>query len=277
MLSEAMHLQTVGETLRFPVKRGETARRVPASIFSFVPFVNQIAMTARSLFIVIALGVSLGLGYYFLAPLLKTLPRMARLRAYLADPAARADWQISAGARCGDAPFLLPTTGYLGFGYGDSWGPGHRHQGFDLFGPTGLGATPVVAAYPGYLTRLPDWKSTVIIRAPRDPLSPSRQIWTYYTHLADARGSSFISADFPPGTTEQYVEAGTLLGYQGNYSGDLGNPVGMHLHFSIVQDDGTGHFKNELNIENTLDPSPYLGLRGNVNDDWSSPVVCGDR
>ncbi|MGH2521877.1 MAG: hypothetical protein ACRDH2_05165 [Anaerolineales bacterium] len=48
----------------------------------------------------------------------------------------------------------------------------------------------------------------------------------------------------------------------------------MHLHFSIVQDDGRGRFKNELKIENTLDPSPYLGLRGKVSDDWSKPVTC---
>jgi hypothetical protein len=61
----------------------------------------------------------------------------------------------------------------------------------------------VVAAYAGYLTRLPDWKSSVIIR-------------------------------------------------------------------------GTGHFKNELKIENTLDPSPYLGLKGSVDDDWSRPITCSE-
>ena len=95
--------------------------------------------------------------------------------------------------------------------------------------------------------------------------------------MADPKGNAFISADFLPGTTEQYVEAGTLLGYQGNYSGDPGNPIGMHLHFSIVKDDGRGRFLNELKIENTLDPSPYLGLKGNVNDDWSEPVKCGNQ
>jgi len=60
----------------------------------------------------------------------------------------------------------------------------------------------------------------------------------------------------------------------GNYSGEAGNPTGIHLHFSIVQDDGTGHYKNELKIENTLDPSPYLGLAGSLYADWSKPVVC---
>ena len=85
-------------------------------------------MTARSLSLVIALGIVLGLSYYFLAPLLPTLPRMARLRTYLTDPAAHAGWQIVAGERCGDAPFILPTTGYLGFGYGDADAPPAFHH-----------------------------------------------------------------------------------------------------------------------------------------------------
>jgi len=218
-------------------------------------------------------GVGFSLGYYFLTPFIKTLPRLARLREYFDDPAAHPDWQLKIGARCGEAPFIIPTNGYLGFGYGDAWRLGQHHQGFDIFAPTGLGETPVVAAYPGYLTRLSDWKSTVIIRIPSDPLELSRQIWTYYTHLADPHGNSFISEAFPPGTSEHWVEAGTLLGHQGNYSGDPDNPVGIHLHFSIVKDDGQGRFLNELQIENTYDPSPYLGLHGSVGDAW--PVTCG--
>ena len=70
---------------------------------------------------------------------------------------------------------------------------------------------------------------------------------------------SFIAAEFPPGTTEKFGNAGELLGYQGNYSGDPQNPVGVHLHFSITKDDGQGKYLNELKIQNTLDPSPYLG------------------
>src|SRR5690348_4590239 len=114
--------------------------------------------------ILVVVGAGLGLGYiYFARPFAETAGHVSRLREYLNDPGAHADWQITAGTRCGDAPFVLPTTGYLGFGYGDSWSLGKRHQGFDIFGPTSLGATPVVAAYDGYLTRLADWKSTVII------------------------------------------------------------------------------------------------------------------
>jgi hypothetical protein len=65
-----------------------------------------------------------------------------------------------------------------------------------------------------------------------------------------------------------------LLGYQGDYSGEPGKPVGVHLHFSIVKDNGNGTFLNELEINNTLDPSPYLGLTLNKNDHPRFPISC---
>jgi murein DD-endopeptidase MepM/ murein hydrolase activator NlpD len=204
--------------------------------------------------------------------------RLLRLRQYLSDPAGHA-WQIRAGARCGDAPFLLPSDGYIGFVWGDSFRLGHVHQGIDIFGPSGpdgLGQTPVVAAYDGTLTRLPEWRSAVIIRIADDPLQPGRQIWTYYTHMADAQGRSFIDAAFPPGTSEKFVRAGTLLGHQGNYSADPASPTGMHLHFSIVRDDGTGHFRNELVFANTLDPTPYLGVEVNAQRLGRGLAVCDE-
>jgi hypothetical protein len=134
--------------------------------------------------------------------------------------------------------------------------------------------TPVVSAYPGFLTRLPDWKSTVIVRVPDDPLQPGRQIWLYYTHLADEEGNSFISPEFPPGTFDVPVDLGTFLGYQGDYSGDPNNPTGIHLHFSIVEDDGSGQFRNELDIRNTLDPSPYFGLALNGYENRDQVPLC---
>lgn len=206
-----------------------------------------------------------------------TARRASRLRTYWQDTTAHEDWAIQAGERCGDAPFVMPTDGLIGFLWGDSFRPGHIHQGIDIFGPTGpdgLGETPVVAAYDGYLTRLPDWRSSVILRIPEDPRQPGRQIWLYYTHMADATGESFIDAAFPPGTFDVFVSAGTLLGYQGNYSADPDNPTGLHLHFSIVQDDGSGQFRNELDIRNTLDPSPYLGIEVNADIDSGELSVC---
>lgn len=216
-------------------------------------------------------------GVYFLAihPT-SDFSRSARVMQWIRNPQSHPEWTVSPNTICNDALFSMPTSGFIGYLWDDSFKPGHRHQGIDIFAGTDPGVVPVYAAYDGYLTRQEDWKSTIIIRIPSDPLQPGRQIWTYYTHLADVNGNSLISADFPPGTNEIFVKAGTRLGYQGNYSGTPGSPVGVHLHFSIVRDDGSGKYLNELEINNTLDPSPYLGLNLNANNSPVLPVVCGD-
>ena len=200
--------------------------------------------------------------------------RYLKFRSWMNDPASHPDWKLTAGSQCGSAPFLIPTDGFAGFLWGDSMGRLHIHQGIDIFDGTEGGITRVVSAYPGYLTRLPEWKSAVIVRVPSNPLDPGQQIWLYYTHMADQFGNSFISDEFPAGTFEKPIEAGVFLGYQGDYSGNPNNPVGVHLHFSIVEDDGTGQFKNELDIANTLDPSPYLGLPLNAAENPDQAPVC---
>ena len=194
---------------------------------------------------------------------------------FIRAPQVHQDWAVEALTTCNKAPFLMPSRGLIGYVWDDSFWIGHRHQGIDIFAGTDIGITPVYAAYDGFLSRSSDWKSTLIIRIPSDPLQPNRQIWTYYTHMADPQGNSLITADFPAGVSEIFVEAGTLLGYQGDYSGEPGNPVGVHLHFSIVKDNGSGAFLNELELNNTLDPSPYLGLTLNKNDQPEFPILCG--
>ena len=236
------------------------------------------ARIRRNLLILIALtvvGSLIGFGaVQYLRSHSTSVNRTSRLMSFLRDPQEHSDWIMPANVRCGTAPFIFPSAGYIGFIWDDSFRPGHRHQGLDIFGGQGPNTTPVLAAYPGYLSRLDDWKSTVIIRIPSDPILPDRQIWTYYTHMADEGGDSFISPDFPPGTHEVFIEAGTLLGYQGNYSGSPGNPTGIHLHFSIVKDDGQGKFLNELEINNTLDPTSYLGLELNANSGVNDIPLC---
>lgn len=204
-----------------------------------------------------------------------TAPRTAQVLEWLRGGGDRQGWRVVALERCGEAPFFMPSNGFIGFLWDDSFYPGHRHQGLDIFGGEENGQAPVYAAFDGYLTRLETWKSSLIIRIPDDPLLPRRQIWMYYTHMANERGEvSYILPDFPAGTNEVFVAAGTLLGYQGNYSGDPNNPVGVHLHFSIVMDDGDGKFLNELEIKNTLDPSPYFGLALNANNNPDAVPVC---
>jgi murein DD-endopeptidase MepM/ murein hydrolase activator NlpD len=222
-----------------------------------------------ALFLVIITGFGLILQTYF-----SNSSRALKVMRFIRQPGSQEELIIPALSRCGDAPFLMPSMGIIGFIWDDSFRPGHRHQGIDIFSGTDVGETPIYAAYDGYLTRQDDWKASLIIRIPSDPLNPDTQIWTYYTHMADPSGTSLISEAFPPGTTEKFVAAGTYLGLQGNYSGTPGNPTGIHLHFSIVRDDGSGVFLNELKIENTLDPSPYFGMALNANENKNDIPVC---
>lgn len=225
-------------------------------------------MKRTTLIVLLLIATCLVIGIYFIyQEYFSDNNRTRRVLQFLRNPESQQATMQSALSRCDDAPFMLPTSGLIGFLWDDSFRPGHHHQGIDIFAGIVAGETPVYAAYAGYLTRLSDWKSSLIIRIPSDPLHPGQQIWTYYTHLAHPSGASLIAEAFPPGSKEVYLSAGTFLGYQGNYSGTPGNPTGVHLHFSIVKDDGRGQFLNELEINNTLDPSPYFGmpLNGNLN------------
>jgi peptidoglycan LD-endopeptidase LytH len=234
-------------------------------------------MTKRTLFWIMMAGILLGLGYYIYWKIRPQTDRSARVVEWIRHPEDHPEWSVHAGSHCQPGtPFIMPTDGLIGYLWDDSFRPGHRHTGLDIFGGTEVGVTPVVAAYPGYLTRLPDWKSAVIVRVPEDPFVPTRQIWLYYTHMADPAGNSFISSDFPPGTAEKYIEAGTFLGYQGNYTGDGTNPSGVHLHFSIVLSDGSGGFLNELEIKNTVNPTPYFGVPLNGKTAPDEVVLCGN-
>jgi hypothetical protein len=180
---------------------------------------------------------------------------------------------------CPGAPWLLPTSGILGVLWNDTRVPpysaDHRHSGLDIFGHGRENTVPVYAVADGLLTRLPGWKSAVVIQHD-DPLRPGEAVWSYYAHMAGAGGKSYIVEDFPPGSVGVPVVAGQLLGYQGVWSGHPLRPGYMHLHFSVVRAAEDGSFLNETVLENTLDPSPYLGIVGNADSgqaNWQ-PVRC---
>ncbi|MEW5987615.1 MAG: hypothetical protein AB1791_13360 [Chloroflexota bacterium] len=212
-------------------------------------------------------GLILVVGLFTAVTLIRTMtdPRnQTFLRWWRGSAAERQSLVTIQREACPGAPFILPADGYIGLLYGDPRGPYSRfrpHQGIDIFSPGAVGQTPVYAAYDGYVTREADWRSTLIQRVPDDPLQPGRQLWLYYTHMAHHdSGEDTIEEAFAPGVRELFVPQGTLLGYTGNYNGDSPRQVGVHLHFSIVLDDGRGGYRNELDIANTLDPSPYLGM-----------------
>lgn len=206
-------------------------------------------------------------------------PGNTALTSWFTDPASRAGLGATFDAPCPGYPFLVPSSGLVGgLPWNAAYGPYtvfNPHPGIDIFGDGPAGTIPVVAAYDGYLTREPNWTSSVIIRHD-DPLHPGQTIWTYYTHMANIAGTeSYIQPEFPPGTSEVFVQQGQIIGYQGLYNGGSGAArIGLHLHFSIVKSDQTGHYLNETIFENTLDPTPYLGLA--LNDPTSDrfPLQC---
>lgn len=197
----------------------------------------------------------------------------------MGNEAQREPLIITQREACPGAPFVLPADGFVGLPYASAGGPYSRanpHQGIDIFSPdrNTPGLTPVYAAYDGYITREDSWRSSLIQRIPDDPLIPGRQIWLYYAHMADAGGNDFIVDQFAPGSRDIYVDRGTLLGYTGNYNGNSPRGIWVHLHFSIVKDDGKGGYLNELEFENTVNPSPYFGMA--LSDTCSLPASgCG--
>ena len=220
---------------------------------------------ARRLRLVLLLGLA-AIGVYLLFRLLGDVadPQSERFRQWWqGDEAQRQALITTQRERCPGAPFVLPADGFIGLLYGDPRAPysaAAPHQGIDIFSPGEAGVTPVYAAYDGAITREAGWRSALIQRVPDDPLQPGRTIWLYYAHMADRDGNSFIEPAFPPGVSELFVPQGTLLGYTGDYNGDSLRDIWVHLHFSIVLDDGRGGYTNELEFANTVDPSPYLGM-----------------
>lgn len=200
----------------------------------------------------------------------------AVIHRWFDDPASRPELTTPRQA-CPGAPFILPSSGLVGLLWGDPAAPYNvfnRHTGLDIFGDGEPGTVPVYAVYDGYLTRQADWISTVII-AHDDPLNPGRRIWSYYTHMASKDGSqSFIVDAFPPGTDGVFVKQGTLLGYQGEYAGNVPYGIGMHVHMSLVKSEADGSFKNEAVFSNTLDPSPYFGMQLDSRELPTRPIRC---
>src|SRR5689334_17535711 len=99
------------------------------------------------LVVMVAVGVYL---YYFMRR--RSSPRTDKTYAWFQNQSSLAEYRMKDGTRCGTSPFTLPTDGLIGFIWDDSFRPGHRHSGIDIFGGTDVGITRIHAAYPGYLT-----------------------------------------------------------------------------------------------------------------------------
>lgn len=168
------------------------------------------------------------------------------------------------------APFIVPANGYIGLKYKQPYGDSRgNHAGIDIWASTealngGQRGSPVYAVFDGKLGRT---GSGVEICHPKlDSIRwtqlPSDLVCTYYGHLVDLP-EKFINLPkdtCPKGLVD--VKQGELLGYMDNKD-MVANSGIVHLHFSVViQNPANGCWTNETNLNNTLDPFPYLGING---------------
>ena len=89
---------------------------------------------SKRLTLSIILVVAIVGGYYLYRLYRPASERLFLFRAWMNSPSAHPEWKLTAGSRCGEAPFIFPTDGMVGFLWDDSFRPGHRHQGLDIFG-----------------------------------------------------------------------------------------------------------------------------------------------
>jgi len=171
---------------------------------------------------------------------------------------------------CPDAPWRLPTCGDMGMWW-ITYQLAFMGQGYE-------NSVPVYAVADGLLTRHTDWRDAVAIQHD-DPLRPGEKVWSFYGGMASGWGhESFVVQDFPPGSEGVPVKRGQLLGYQGQWAGQPGMSLWVHLHFAVLPAMGDGSFPAEIvglvggeepapdesELERPLDPSPYLGTVGSV-------------
>jgi hypothetical protein len=163
---------------------------------------------------------------------------------------------------CPSAPWRFPSSG----AFGVQW----RENGLNIFSWGSKNTVPVYAVADGFLTRYSGWEGVLVIRHD-DPLNPGDQVWTVYADMLSASGNeSYIPDDFPPGSIEMPVNAGQLLGYQGEWSGRIYWPMPAHLRFAVVNEIPSSIMMNDDLFKNAVDPTPYLGISLNDGDGSTS-------
>lgn len=153
-------------------------------------------------------------------------------------------------------PLFVPTNGIAA--HKDFLYHEESHPGIDIWtntNGTGLNGTskgyPVYSACSGKVVRVFTPNQEIEIQC--DPLPPeyidavpSLNIKILYSHLGD--GTTKLA--YHSLGMGQRVEAGELVGYQGNISSFVPQNRVVHLHFSVY----------DLNVRRSLDPAPYIGL-----------------
>jgi murein DD-endopeptidase MepM/ murein hydrolase activator NlpD len=123
-------------------------------------------------------------------------------------------------------PIAMSAKPQFAGSFGVPWGPGHVHQGNDIFAPAG---SPVLAVDDGSVRQGDDPKGGLVAM-----LTTADRTRYYYAHL-----QSFV------GASPRQVKAGEQIGMVGNSGNAAGKPP--HLHFEVHPNGGTA-----------VDPFPEL-------------------
>src|SRR5215831_18453059 len=84
-----------------------------------------------------------GIGYWWFR---LDSPTRDTLDAWVIDPSSRPDLKTTLTKPCPGAPFLLPSSGFMGFLYADHtppYNPFGPHPGVDIFGDGAPGTIPI--------------------------------------------------------------------------------------------------------------------------------------
>jgi len=138
---------------------------------------------------------------------------------------------------CPGALWQLPTRGDMGL----FWFNGQLL----MMGDGYTGEIPVYAIADGLLYQFPGWETSIAIQHD-DPINPGQKIWSFYGDLAPAFNKTnpyiedtFIEAVGIP------VEAGDLLGYQGQWLGP-NQQTWVHLRFTLLPANEDGSFPESI-------------------------------
>lgn len=159
----------------------------------------------------------------------------------------------SAAFQCSGAPFIAPTWGWQQtfwrqpISYVSADGD-RLHDGIDLAQVNNQeGVEPVYAVCNGTLNPISKYSFRILCDTIDARFNvPNRNVYVYYTHMANKSGStSYILTPFR-GSSSVRVSQGQHLGYQGSY----GVSKYVHLHFSVNSQWGERY---------NIDPSRYFG------------------
>ena len=73
------------------------------------------------LFVIMLVAIMAAISYFVFRSYAQPRIHFSRLWQYWNDPERYSLWGVKAGERCGEAPFLIPTDGFVAFFWGDRY------------------------------------------------------------------------------------------------------------------------------------------------------------